>query len=65
MLQLKECIIPPFKIDLNFFAINKSIKIKVPAKGNQNTHKGETKIPIKGTTKIPTDRRQQKSPQRE
>ena len=37
-----------FKIDLKISVIYKTIKIEIPIKGNQNTHKGETRAPTKG-----------------
>ena len=52
VLQLEECIMPPFNIDMNISVICKSIKVEILIRGNQNTHKGGVKTPIMGTTKI-------------
>ena len=38
-LQLEECIMPHFKIDLNIFVICNTAKIKIPTRENPNTHK--------------------------
>ena len=47
---------------MNDFIICKSIKIEVPIKENQNTHKGKTKTPIKGIIKIPIKKDKEKPP---
>ena len=59
VLQLKECIMPPTKIDLNNFFICKSIKIEILTRenqkniqrGNQNTYKRNNKNTYKGDNK--------------
>ena len=57
ILQFDECITISFKIDLKISVIFKTVKIEIPTRGNQNTHKREIKAPtneeqtLKGTAK--------------
>ena len=41
--ELEECIISPFKINLNIYIIYKTIKIQISTRKNQNIRKEDTK----------------------
>ena len=51
VLQLEECIMHYFKVDLNILVICKTIKIEIAVRINQNTHKGDNKNILRGDKK--------------